>query len=173
MGLLCALLCQAAAAEEPRPGLLSEIYSVGHALDDFPVFSADRKPDVRRIDKLVNLDPASVQLPGTQMTDHFFVRWKGLLRIPKAATYTFFLESDDGSRLRINKKEVVGNGGLHAMEEKSGELLLSPGDHEIEVDLFQNSGSMGCRLSWEAEGLPKEIIPEKAYFRKKDKELDK
>ncbi len=173
MGWLCLLLCQAAAAEDVRPGLLTEIYSVGHALDDFPVFPADRKPDVRRIDKLIHLDPASEHLPGTRMTDHFVVRWKGLLRIPKTAQYTFFLESDDGSRLRINGREVVGNGGLHAMEEKSGELALAPGDHEIEVDLFQNSGGMGCRLSWEADGLPKELVPEKAFFRKKDKDLDK
>jgi hypothetical protein len=159
--------------EDLRPGLLAEIFSLPPPVEDFPKIPSDRKPDLRRIDAAVDVALTDGALPGTSMADHLYVRWKGILRIPREGKYTFYLESDDGSRLRIGSRLVVENGGLHPMEEKSAEAVLGAGDHEIELDLFENSGELGCRLSWEAEGMPKEIIPTKAFFHKRDKDLDK
>jgi len=36
-----------------------------------------------------------------------------MVNIKKAGTYIFYTKSDDGSKLWINKKEVVDNMGLH------------------------------------------------------------
>ena len=49
---------------------------------------------------------------GTRLSENFCVRWSGLIRCPRDATYTFFTESDDGSQLFIDGKLVVDNGGL-------------------------------------------------------------
>ncbi len=59
------------------------------------------------------------------------------------------------------------------MEEKSGEIELKAGDVEIKLDLFENEGEVGLKLSWEGPGMSKEIIPASALFHKKDPDLDK
>lgn len=43
---------------------------------------------------------------------------RGTLKIQTAGLYTFFLTSDDGSRLELDGVEVVLNGGFHGMEER-------------------------------------------------------
>lgn len=162
-----------AAQDDLRPGLLGEYFDIGQQIEEFPVVAADKKPAVRRIDKRINFDATGEAFAETALADHFYVRWTGVLRVPKEGKYTFYLESDDGSRLWIGGKQVIENGGLHPMEEKSGEIELKAGDHELKVDLFENEGEVGCKLSWEGQNLPKAAIPAEAFFHKKDPGLDK
>jgi len=160
-------------ADELKAGLVAEFFNIGKPMEEFPVIAAERKPDLRRVDRTINFEQTSETFPGTTMADHFYVRWSGRIRIPRDGKLTFFTESDDGSRLWIDGKVVVDNGGLHAMEEKSGEVTLKAGDHDLKVELFENDGDVGCKLSWEGANAAKEILPEGALFHKKDKDLDK
>ncbi len=176
--ILAALMAAPMRAQEApkvdlRPGLVAEFFYIDEEMQDFPVIAADRKPTTRRLDKQVNYDSTAGKFADTDLEDYFYVRWTGILRIPKGGKWTFYTESDDGSRLWVDGKQVVENGGLHAMEEKSGEIELKAGDHEVKIDLFENGGEAGIKISWETEGMTKEVIPEKAYLHKRDKELDK
>jgi len=166
-------ISQETAPEESRPGLIAEFFNIGKAMEDFPTVAAERKPDHRRVDARINFEQTAETFPGTAMSDHFYVRWTGRIRAPKDATYTFFTESDDGSRLWIDGKVVVDNGGVHPMEEKSGEIELKAGEHDIKVELFENDGEVGCKLSWESSGSAKEILPDGVLSHRKDKDLDK
>jgi hypothetical protein len=65
--------------------------------------------------------------PGTQMSDHFYVRWTGKVRIPRDGKYTFFTESDDGSRLWIDKLPLSGSFGCQAV------LSTAPENKYMEV----------------------------------------
>jgi len=159
--------------DDMRPGLVVEFFNIGKAIEGFPTIPAERKPDLRRVDRQINYEQTAETFPGTDMADHFYARWSGRIKIPRDGKYTFFTESDDGSRLWIDGKVVVDNGGLHAMEEKSGEVDLKAGEHDLKVELFENDGDVGCKLSWEAPNAAKEILPEGAFFHKKDKDLDK
>jgi hypothetical protein len=160
------LLGAAPGQDEPQPGLVGAYYSVGQELDDFPPLK-DREPDLVRTDAQVNFESTEDAWPGTTFADHFAVRWSGLVRIAKDGTYTFSTESDDGSRLSIDGKAVVENGGLHPMEEKSGPVELKAGDHALVLDFFENGGGAGCKLSWEGPGVAKEIVPAAALFHRK------
>jgi hypothetical protein len=91
--------------------------------------------------------------------DYFFVRWTGNLRVPKDGKYTFFLESDDGSRLFIDGKQVIANGGRHHMTEKSGEVELTAGQHSINVEYFENEVDAGCIFSWQPPSGSKVVVP--------------
>jgi hypothetical protein len=159
--------------DEMKPGLIAEFFNIGKPLQEFPTIAAERKPDLRRVDRLINYEVTADTFPGTDMADHFYVRWFGRIKIPRDGKFTFFTESDDGSRLWIDGKVVVDNGGLHAMEEKSGDVELKAGDHDLKVELFENDGEVGIKLSWEAPNAAKEILPEGAFIHKKDKDLDK
>lgn len=161
------------AGAETRPGLVAEFFRLGREVQDFPHLAPDHKPSVRRVDRQVNYSGTPGKFADTDLDDYFYVRWTGILRVPKDGKYTFYLESDDGSRLWIDGRAVVENGGLHPMEEKSGEAALKAGEYEIRVEFFENMGEAGCRVSWEADGIPKEPIPERALFHRRDPELDK
>ena len=166
-------ISQENAPEEMKPGLLAEFFNIGKPMEEFPTVAAERKPDHRLVDSRINFEQTAETFPGTQMSDHFYVRWTGKIRIPRDAKYTFFTESDDGSRLWIDGKVVVDNGGVHPMEEKSGEIDLKTGEHDIKVELFENDGEVGCKLSWESSGTAKEILPDNVLTHKRDKDLDK
>jgi len=161
------------AAKDLKPGLLGEYFDMGDAVEDFPNIPADKKPTLKLIDKQLNFDSTSEELGNSKLADHFFARWSGVIRIPKDGKYKFYLESDDGSRLFIDNKQVIDNNGLHGMEEKDAEVELKAGDHPIKIEMFENEGEAGIKLSWEGAGQAKDIIPAAALFHAKDKDVDK
>ena len=163
----CAWMAQAFAADdEMKPGLVAEVFAIGEAVEDFPTIAADKKPTVKKVDEQVNFDSTTEKWPGTDLTDQFYIRWTGSIQVEKEGKYKFYLESDDGSRLFIDDKEVVNNGGLHGMEEKSGDVELKAGPHAIKIEFFENEGDAGCKLSWEPPGGEKAIVPAKVLSHK-------
>lgn len=149
-----------------QPGLLGRYYKFT-ALSDFPTKLDGRKPEVERVDKEINFASTLEEFAGTKLRDNFYVAWTGFIRIPADGKYTFHLESDDGSRLFIDGREVVDNGGTHDMVEASGRAELKAGDHEIKVEFFDEEEDAGCILSWQAEGKAKEVVPASALFHRK------
>lgn len=158
--------------DEPVPGLVGEYFDVGEEIDDFPSLK-DMKPAARKIDRQINFAETKGRFNGTGLIDQFYVRWTGSIRIPKDGKYTFSLESDDGSRLLLDGRLIVDNNGLHGMEERTGEVELKAGDHELRVEFFDNTAGAGCKLRWECDDLAKEIVPATALFHKRDKVLDR
>jgi hypothetical protein len=148
-----------------QPGLLGRYYQ-SIVLDDFPTIKAGKKPDAEKVDKQINFASTLEEFGGTKLRDNFYVVWTGVIRIPKDGKYTFFLESDDGSRLFIDGKKVVDNGGTHEMMEESGKVELKAGDHEIKVEFFDQEEDAGCILSWQTEGKAKEVVPAAVLFHK-------
>jgi len=172
--LACFCLAPDEAKKDLKPGLLAEYFDMGSdAVEDFPNIPAEKKPTLKLIDKTLNYDSTSEELGQSKLADHFFARWSGVLRVPKDGKYKFYLESDDGSRLFIDNKQVIDNNGLHAMEEKDGEAELKAGDHPIRIEMFENEGEVGIKFSWEGAGQAKEIVPGTALFHAKDKDVDK
>ena len=151
-----------------KSGLLGEYYKIGEDIDDFPSF-AKRKPTFVRIDAEINFELAKAEFGDTKVVDNFYVRWTGLIRIPKNAVYKFYTESDDGSRLFIDGKLVVDNGGLHSLKLRKGEVDLKVGDHEIKIDFFDNRHEAGCKVFWESEDVFKKVIPAEVLFHKECK----
>ena len=149
-------------------GLVAEYFALPE-VHDFPDV-AGRKPTFVRIDKDVNYDEVQGDFYGTHMAENFYARWTGILRIEKAGHYSLFTASDDGSRLSIDTRVIVDNGGMHSMAEKSGSVELLPGDYGLKIDFIQGGGGAACKVSWQAPGGPKEPIPARALFHKKDSE---
>ncbi|MEO6182442.1 MAG: PA14 domain-containing protein [Verrucomicrobiota bacterium] len=151
-------------ADSDVPGLLAEYYQTADGTEDFPDFPADKKPDLERVDANINFASTQEDWPGTKFKDFFYVRWTGKIRIPANGKYTFFIESDDGSRLFIDGKQVVDNGGAHAMEETSGSVQLTAGDHALKAEFFEKDVDAGCKLSWKSEKSEKQIVPTEVLF---------
>ncbi len=100
--------------------------------------------------------------------DSFFAfNFKGLLKVPVTGLYTFYLESNDGSRLFIDGDEVIENDGAHIAKEEVGKIGLQAGYHRIEVNYFQRGGGKKLKVSWQRPGIDKQEIPEEILFNSK------
>lgn len=162
-----ALFLAASQDPAPLPGLLGEYYDLGDSPRDFPSL-VGRTPYSRRIDRDVNIAPTAADFNDSGLAELVAIRWSGLLRVETAGPYTFYLESDDGSRLHVDGKLVVNNGGPHGMEEKNGETKLEAGDHEIAIDYFDTGGSGGIKFLWSGPDIDKQAVPAKVLFHKPD-----
>lgn len=92
--------------------------------------------------------------------------WTGKFRIETAGLYTFWTESDDGSRVYVDGTMVVANGGFHPVTERSGNVTLSSGDHSIVVVFFQGIGDLSIVLSWQGPDSNdvRDVMPEGRFF---------
>ena len=158
------------AEDEHEAGLVGEYFQFANGVGDFPKIGATQKPTLVRIDKQINFEDVTGDFYGAKMIENFYTRWTGVLRVEKAGSHEFFLESDDGSRLSIDGKQIVDNGGVHAMQEQAGKVDLTAGDHEIKVEFFQGGGEAGVKFSWHPPGGKREPVSEKALFHKKGSE---
>jgi hypothetical protein len=152
-----------------EPGLVGEYFEMSGALGDFPSIPAGRKPTFVRVDKSVDFDDVTGDFYGTRLSQNFYARWTGILRVEKGGAHTLFSVSDDGSRIAIDGKTVVNNGGVHPMQEKSGQVDLGAGDHEIRIEFFQGGGEAGIKVSWQPPGSPRQPVS-KAFFHRKPAE---
>jgi hypothetical protein len=75
--------------------------------------------------------------------------YEGVLIVPAAGKYTFFLDSDDGSRLTVNGKQVIEYDGIHGEgNEKSATVTLPKGRLPIKLEYFQNKFGFGLTVAW-------------------------
>jgi hypothetical protein len=101
---------------------------------------------------------ASAVTPGDLET--FSIRYRGVINITSAGTYTFFTTSDDGSKLFIDGNEIVNNNFLQGPTERSGTVSLSAGYHQITILFFENTGGQTLVVSYSSNtGISKQQIP--------------
>jgi hypothetical protein len=92
---------------------------------------------------------------------------EGFININTPGKYTFFTQSDDGSKLFINDKEVVNNDGDHGVLERAGSVQLEKGRQAIRVEYFNGHGGFWLDCFYKGPGIPKQIIPANQLFLKK------
>ncbi len=97
--------------------------------------------------------------------EEFGVVFKGFVEIEKAGEYTFFINSDDGSKLFLNGDLLIDNDGLHGDQEKGAKIQLSSGRHAIEAQMFEAGGGQALGISYEGPNIPKQSIPPHRLFR--------
>lgn len=90
---------------------------------------------------------------------NYGIRFEGNIQIEEPGEYTFYTNSDDGSRLWIDSKPTVDNDGNHGNIERSGKRELEKGLHRIRVDYMQGHGGAFLEVLWKGPGIPKQVIP--------------
>ncbi len=116
-----------------------------------------------RVDAKIDF-PSGPNFPGAPEED-YYVRWKGLLRVPASGKQTLFTESDDGSRLWLDGKVVVDNAGSHAVRRVTQEVDLTAGDHDLLVEFVQGGGEAACMVGALREGEPAPFPAEQLLHR--------
>ncbi len=101
----------------------------------------------------------TISLTEKRRADKFAFDFRGYVLISKDGIYTFFTQSDDGSKLFIDEEEVVDNDGDHGTVEKSGKVALRKGLHKIRVIYFDSGGGNELKVLIQPEGGVKKEIP--------------
>ena len=153
---LTATLAGHAAFAADAPGLIGEYFE---NTTEYPEKLGKAKPVLVRVDPQVNFADTTGPFHGTKLIADFSARWSGNLTIEKAGTYEFITESDDGSLLTIDGKNIVDNSGDHGMTKKSGQMELTAGSHALLLQFEQGSGGAGCLLLWKPPGDKESAVP--------------
>jgi len=97
----------------------------------------------------------------TFVNTEFSVQWTGYINIATAGSYTFGLNSDDGSWLYIDGSLVTSDSGTHppgapiTAPAVTGTVSLSAGSHTIEVDYYETCDTQsGIDLYWTPPETP-------------------
>ena len=90
--------------------------------------------------------------------NQFAALYQGTFTLDAAGDYTFFLNSDDGSFLFIDDVLVIDNDGEHAAIEETVTLSLSAGQHDVEVQYYENFGEAVLELDWSGPDFEREAM---------------
>lgn len=131
-----------------QPGLLATYYTFnqGCTFQDLTF----RTPDESRIDADVNYEATRNPWSGFTFADHFAAQWNGFLVLDTTGSYTFQLDSDDGSRMYLEGVEIIDHDGCRATSQvgpvtppKQYSKQMLKGHYEIKLEHFENT--------WEAK----------------------
>lgn len=149
--------------------ILADVYQVNSTATKIPNFgnSAEaRKITTVCMDKYAvaprNFDSGFPDVPN--LFEWFALNTKTQIIIPQDGTYTFYLNSDDGSKLYIDGTLVIDNDGQHqamgpnpedspTTGQKEVTLQLLKGDHNLELNYFQGPRyRIALELKWKKPG---------------------
>lgn len=81
--------------------------------------------------------------------DRYAFIFNAKLDVPQDGEYTFFVNSDDGSRLSINNEALITYDGIHPADDtKSGKINLKKGTHAFRVEYFEGDGGEELQVAW-------------------------
>lgn len=94
-----------------------------------------------------------------QWPDNWGMVLEGDFNIDQAGEYTFFLKSDDGSKLYIDDQLVVDNDGDHSVLELKGAKELTAGRHKLRIDFFEAASEAILELQIQGPGMERQPFP--------------
>jgi alpha-L-fucosidase len=127
----------------------------------------DVLPDFTKLKVVKSGTLANFDLSPRTQPEYFGLEYSCYVNVPEDGVYSFFVASDDGTRLFVDNKLLIDNDGRHGMVEKKGIVALSAGLHPLKVQYFQKTGGRDIKVSWEGPNISKQAIPESMLFIKK------
>jgi cytochrome c len=151
-----------------KPGMAVNVYKFSEAVSDFPKINDEMLPIASG-----TLNALHVNEDFGGIDENFAIFASGFINAEKTTNVVFRLVSDDGSRLFIDNKLVINNGGNHALEAKDGEMILKAGKHPFRLEYYQGGGGKGISLQWRPYGTKEFTVVPPAVFTHKGIDIKK
>jgi len=112
-------------------------------------------PDFAKLTPAATGTATNLDLSVKQRSESFALLFTGNLNAPTAGEYTFWLDSDDGSRLSLNGQPVLTYDGSHGEgQEKTAKVKLTAGKNALRLEYFQGGPSpLGLNVAWAGPGF--------------------
>lgn len=148
--------------EEDKPDTVS-----GNVSYKYYEGANSKLPDFSKLKPINSGTIKNFKLDVAKVKDNFSFLYEGYIKIDVAGSYTFGLNSDDGSKLFIDSLLVVDHDGLHSASYKEKAIDLTKGIHRIEVQYFEAGGDSKLEVFWKPIGkTTKELIPDAVLAQK-------
>jgi acid phosphatase type 7 len=80
--------------------------------------------------------------------DHFGLVIEGFVDIAETGIRTFYINSDDGSKLYINDELLIDHDGDHSAMSKTSQTILAKGKHKIKIEYMEFKGSQHLQAGY-------------------------
>ena len=144
------------------PGVRTVFYNIPAGTDRLPVFDNLLPAMVLNVPQ-VDFAATPGDFGGSGLTDNFGAVFEMYVDIPVSGVWTMSIESDDGSRLWYglgdDAQALLGNDGLHGMQDRSIDLPLRAGKHPFRIEYFEAGGDAGMIFRMEGPETARQIIP--------------
>ena len=128
--------------------------------------SWDQLPDFKALEVVAAGVTSTFDIFLREQSDYFGFQYEGFILLPEDGIYSFYTDSDDGSRFYIGNTMVVENDGLHGMNEERGSIALRAGYHPIRVTFFEKGGGNQLKVSYQGPNINKQAISPQILFHK-------
>jgi mono/diheme cytochrome c family protein len=118
----------------------------------------DKLPDFSKLKAQATGIGAAFDLGPARRGNDYAMTFSGYFKLDRDGAYTFFLHSDDGSKLFLDGQQAIDNDGVHAPRAVSSTVKLAKGIHKVAVQFFQVGG--GAELDVQVAGprLPQQPL---------------
>lgn len=119
-----------------------------------------------RIDDEINFDwGVGAPMEGVP-ADNFSIRWTGKVMPRYSGDYTFYLTSDNGSRLWINGELLIDKWTGNTNGTLTGKIYLEAGEkYDLKLEHFDNRSVAFCKLEWASAFQAREVVPKSQLFK--------
>jgi len=125
---------------DPLPAVKSAPTQSGLAYHYFEG-SWKKLPEFRSLEPVASghISTVTHEVPN-RSEDQYGVVFEGYVRVTSTGPHTFYVRSDDGSKLWIDDQLLIDNDGSHSPQTKQGTLILEEGYHRIRIAYFEDYG---------------------------------
>lgn len=123
----------------------------------------DKLPDFSQLKPTLTGTVKNIDISARQGKEEYAYVFEGFIKIAEDGVYTFYVSSDDGSKLWIDDV-LIDNDGPHGLTEKSAEIPLAKGFHRFTLHFFEISGSDELYVHWKGPGFEKTPLPGSILF---------
>ena len=96
---------------------------------------------------------AAFDLSAAKRGHDYALKFDGFFKIEREGAYQFALNSDDGSKLWVDGKQIVDDDGVHPTKAATGSVKLTAGIHKVTVGFFQVGGGAELEVQFSGPGL--------------------
>jgi hypothetical protein len=85
-------------------------------------------------------------------SDNFSVRWTGRIQADANGNHIFVLASTQGVRLNLDGTYIINNWTSHQLATDYGSIMLTPGQHTIQLEYYNTTGDAIVSMYWQPTG---------------------
>ena len=152
-----------------EPGVAVNVYQFVDPVTSFPEINDEMLPVFSGKINALHLEEGDFG----QLKENFVLHATGAIDIKSTTNVVIRLVSDDGSRLFVDGKLLIDNGGSHGLDAKDAELILKAGKHSFRLEYFQGTGGKGLSLQWLPHGAKDFTVIEPELFSFKGTDIKK